>query len=204
MEYIFRRSALLPTVFFNGLGALSRIFLGVAAAIALSSAQAQTKVLFQTNAGEFTVELDAEKASKTVDNFLHYVRDKHYDGTIFHRVIDGFMVQAGGFNAAMIQKPTRPPIVLEANNGLRNERGTIAMARTNIPNSATSQFFINVVDNDNLNAPKPDGFGYAVFGKVVSGMDVIDKIRLVPVGNRSGMQNVPLQNVTITSASIVK
>ena len=194
----------MPTVFFNGLGALCRIFLGVAAVIALSSAQAQTKVLFQTNAGEFTVELDAEKAPKTVDNFLHYVRDKHYDGTIFHRVIDGFMVQAGGFNAAMIQKPTRPPIVLEANNGLRNERGTIAMARTNIPNSATSQFFINVVDNDNLNAPKPDGFGYAVFGKVVSGMDVIDKIRLVPVGNRSGMQNVPLQNVTITSASIVK
>ncbi len=194
----------MPTVFFNGLGALCRIFLGVAAAIALSSAQAQTKVLFQTNAGEFTVELDAEKAPKTVDNYLHYVRDKHYDGTIFHRVIDGFMVQAGGFNAAMIQKPTRPPIVLEANNGLRNERGTIAMARTNIPNSATSQFFINVVDNDNLNAPKPDGFGYAVFGKVVSGMDVIDKIRLVPVGNRSGMQNVPLQNVTITSASIVK
>ena len=194
----------MPTVFFNGLGALSRIFLGVAAVIALSSAQAQTKVLFQTNAGEFTVELDAEKAPKTVDNFLHYVRDKHYDGTIFHRVIDGFMVQTGGFNAAMIQKPTRPPIVLEANNGLRNERGTIAMARTNIPNSATSQFFINVVDNDNLNAPKPDGFGYAVFGKVVSGMDVIDKIRLVPVGNRSGMQNVPLQNVTITSASIVK
>ena len=194
----------MPTVFFNGLGALSRIFLGVAAVIALSSAQAQTKVLFQTNAGEFTVELDAEKAPKTVDNFLHYVRDKHYDGTIFHRVIDGFMVQAGGFNAAMIQKPTRPPIVLEANNGLRNERGTIAMARTNIPNSATSQFFINVVDNDNLNAPKPDGFGYAVFGKVVSGMDVIDKIRLVPVGNRAGMQNVPLQNVTITSASIVK
>ena len=194
----------MPTVFFNGLGALCRIFLGVAAVIALSSAHAQTKVLFQTNAGEFTVELDAEKAPKTVDNFLHYVRDKHYDGTIFHRVIDGFMVQAGGFNAAMIQKPTRPPIVLEANNGLRNERGTIAMARTNIPNSATSQFFINVVDNDNLNAPKPDGFGYAVFGKVVSGMDVIDKIRLVPVGNRSGMQNVPLQNVTITSASIVK
>ena len=194
----------MPTVFFNGLGALRRIFLGVAAVIALSSAQAQTKVLFQTNVGEFTVELDAEKAPKTVDNFLHYVRDKHYDGTIFHRVIDGFMVQAGGFNAAMIQKPTRPPIVLEANNGLRNERGTIAMARTNIPNSATSQFFINVVDNDNLNAPKPDGFGYAVFGKVVSGMDVIDKIRLVPVGNRSGMQNVPLQNVTITSASIVK
>ena len=194
----------MPTVFFNGLGALCRIFLGVAAVIALSSAQAQTKVLFQTNVGEFTVELDAEKAPKTVDNFLHYVRDKHYDGTIFHRVIDGFMVQAGGFNAAMIQKPTRPPIVLEANNGLRNERGTIAMARTNIPNSATSQFFINVVDNDNLNAPKPDGFGYAVFGKVVSGMDVIDKIRLVPVGNRSGMQNVPLQNVTITSASIVK
>jgi len=178
--------------------------LSLTLACAISAAQAQTKVLFQTSAGEFTVELDAEKAPKTVDNFLHYVRDKHYDGTIFHRVIDGFMVQAGGFNAALIQKPTRSPIVLEANNGLRNERGTIAMARTNIPNSATSQFFINVVDNDNLNAPKPDGFGYAVFGRVVSGIEVIDKIRLVPVGNRSGMQNVPLQNISITSASIVK
>jgi len=180
------------------------LVVGLTLACALPGAQAQTKVLFQTSAGEFTVELDAEKAPKTVDNFLRYVRDKHYDGTIFHRVIDGFMVQAGGFNAALIQKPTRGPIVLEANNGLRNERGTIAMARTNIPNSATSQFFINVVDNDNLNAPKPDGFGYAVFGHVVSGMEVIDKIRLVPVGNRSGMQNVPLQNISITSASIVK
>ena len=162
------------------------------------------RVKFQTNYGDFVITLDAVKAPKTAANFRAYVNDGFFDGTIFHRVIDGFMVQAGGFNAAMIQKPTRPPIVLEANNGLRNERGTIAMARTNIPNSATSQFFINVVDNDNLNAPKPDGFGYAVFGKVVSGMDVIDKIRLVPVGNRSGMQNVPLQNVTITSASIVK
>lgn len=189
---------------FTGQSSVGRFLLGLAAALALTAAQAQTRVLFQTNAGEFTVELDAEKSPKTVENFLHYVRDKHYDGTIFHRVIDGFMVQAGGFNAAMIQKPTRPPIVLEANNGLRHERGTIAMARTSIPNSATSQFFINVVDNDNLNAPKPDGFGYAVFGKVVSGMEVIDKIRLVPVGNRSGMQNVPLQNVTITAASILK
>jgi peptidyl-prolyl cis-trans isomerase A (cyclophilin A) len=161
-------------------------------------------VVFQTSAGEFTVELDPDKSPKTVDNFLHYVRDKHYDGTIFHRVIDGFMVQAGGFNAAMIQKPTRAPIALEANNGLRNERGTIAMARTNNPNSATSQFFINVVDNENLNAPQPDGFGYAVFGRVISGMEVIDKIRLVPVGNRAGMQNVPLQSITINSVRTIK
>ena len=194
----------MQTDYFNYRRVLTSLLLCLAAANVFPAAPAPVKVVFQTSAGEFTVELDPDKSPKTVDNFLHYVRDKHYDGTIFHRVIDGFMVQAGGFNAAMIQKPARAPIALEANNGLRNERGTIAMARTNIPNSATSQFFINVVDNENLNAPQPDGFGYAVFGRVISGMEVIDKIRLVPVGNRAGMQNVPLQSITINSVRTIK
>lgn len=176
------------------------------ASVSLMSAHAQAapSVQFQTSLGDFVIELDAEKAPKTVENFLQYVKDKHYEGMIFHRVIDGFMVQGGGFNAAMAQKPTRAPIPLEAANGLRNDRGTIAMARTGNPNSATSQFFINVVDNAGLNAPQPDGFGYAVFGKVSSGMDTIDKIRTVPTGNKSGMQNVPLAPVTIESVRLLK
>ncbi len=167
-------------------------------------AQAATSVQFQTSAGDFVIELNAEKAPKTVENFLQYVNDKHYEGTIFHRVIDGFMVQGGGFTAAMAQKPTRGPIPLEASNGLRNDRGTIAMARSGNPNSATSQFFINVVDNAGLNAPQPDGFGYAVFGKVSSGMETIDKIRTLPTGNKAGMQNVPLTPITINAVRILK
>jgi len=167
-------------------------------------AQAATSVQFQTSAGDFVIELNAEKAPKTVENFLQYVNDKHYEGTVFHRVIDGFMVQGGGFTAAMAQKPTRGPIPLEASNGLRNDRGTIAMARSGNPNSATSQFFINVVDNASLNAPQPDGFGYAVFGKVSSGMETIDKIRMLPTGNKSGMQNVPLAPVTINAVRLLK
>ncbi len=167
-------------------------------------AQAATSVQFQTSAGDFVIELNAEKAPKTVENFLQYVNDKHYEGTIFHRVIDGFMVQGGGFTSAMAQKPTRGPIPLEASNGLRNDRGTIAMARSGNPNSATSQFFINVVDNAGLNAPQPDGFGYAVFGKVSSGMETIDKIRTLPTGNKAGMQNVPLTPITINAVRILK
>ena len=167
-------------------------------------AQAATSVQFQTSAGDFVIELNAEKAPKTVENFLQYVNDKHYEGTIFHRVIDGFMVQGGGFTAAMAQKPTRGPIPLVASNGLRNDRGTIAMARSGNPNSATSQFFINVVDNAGLNAPQPDGFGYAVFGKVSSGMETIDKIRTLPTGNKAGMQNVPLTPITINAVRILK
>lgn len=169
-----------------------------------NAAEAAPKVLVKTSAGDFTLTLNAEKAPITVKNFLQYVGDKHYDGTIFHRVIDGFMVQAGGFTPTMQEKPTRAPIALEANNGLKNVRGSIAMARTMNPNSATAQFFINVVDNPNLNAPAPDGHGYAVFGTVTQGMDVVDKIRKVPTGFKSGYNDVPLAPVTIQSITLLK
>ena len=162
------------------------------------------RVKFTTSLGEFVVEIYPDKAPKTVENFLQYTKDKFYDGTIFHRVMDGFMVQGGGFTADMQQKPTRPPVPLEASNGLKNDRGTIAMARTGNPNSATSQFFINVQDNASLNAPSPDGHGYTVFGKVVSGMEVIDKIRVAPTGNKGPFQNVPLTTISIQSATSVK
>ena len=184
-----------------------RAFMGltIAGAWCLGAhAQAAPSVQFQTSAGDFVIELNAEKAPKTVENFLQYVNDKHYEGTVFHRVIDGFMVQGGGFTVAMAQKPTRGPIPLEAANGLRNDRGTIAMARSGNPNSATAQFFVNVVDNPGLNAPQPDGFGYAVFGRVSSGMETIDKIRMLPTGNKSGMQNVPLTPITINFVRILK
>lgn len=169
-----------------------------------NAAEAAPKVLVKTSAGDFTLTLNAEKAPITVKNFLQYVGDKHYDGTIFHRVIDGFMVQAGGFTPNMQEKPTRGPIALEANNGLKNVRGSIAMARTMNPNSATAQFFINVVDNPNLNAPAPDGHGYAVFGTVTQGMDVVDKIRKAPTGFKSGYSDVPLAPVTIQSITLLK
>ena len=173
-----------------------------AAALPGQAADPAPRVKLSTTAGDIVVELAPAKAPKTVRNFLQYVADKHYDGTVFHRVIDGFMVQGGGFTADMVQKPTRDPVALEADNGLKNDRYTIAMARTSNPNSATSQFFINVKDNDMLNAPKPDGYGYTVFGKVVAGQDVVDKIKAVPTGNKSGMQNVPLQPITIQSATL--
>ncbi|HSX95335.1 MAG TPA: peptidylprolyl isomerase [Hydrogenophaga sp.] len=190
--------------------ALARLTAGLATALALSlplAAPAQDKsprVRLSTSLGDIVVELDAAKAPKTVENFLQYVNDKHYDGTVFHRVIGNFMIQGGGFTTDMQQKATRAPIALEASNGLKNDRGTIAMARTSNPNSATSQFFINVVDNAGLNAPSPDGHGYTVFGKVVAGMDVVDKIRAVPVGNRGMHQNVPQTPVTIVKASLEK
>ena len=154
--------------------------------------------------GDIVLELNPAKAPKTVANFLQYVQDKHYDGTVFHRVIDGFMVQGGGFTADMAQKPTRAPVALEAANGLKNDTYTVAMARTGNPDSATAQFFINVKDNTMLNAPKPDGHGYAVFGKVVEGKSVVDKIRTVPTGNKGGMQDVPSTPVTITTATLLK
>ena len=172
----------------------------------VSPAHAQTapQVKFATSMGDIVVQLDPAKAPKTVENFLQYVKDKHYDGTVFHRVIDGFMIQGGGFTPDMVQKPTRAPIVLEANNGLKNAPYTIAMARTNVPDSATAQFFINVANNDMLNAPQPDGHGYAVFGKVVQGQAVVDKIRTVATGNRGMHQNVPTTAVTITAATLLK
>jgi len=174
---------------------------------AMAAAHAQ-KVKFQTTAGDIVVELDAAKAPKTVANFVQYVKDGQYTGTIFHRVIGTFMIQGGGFTPDMKEKPTRPPIPLEADNGLRNARGTIAMARTNVPDSATSQFFINVGDNDRLNGTGP-GNGYAVFGKVVSGMDVVDKIRAVPTTTRTapnGMPHgdVPVEPIIIKKATLEK
>ena len=167
-------------------------------------AQAQ-KVKLDTSLGTIVLELDREKAPKTFDNFLQYVKAGHYDGTIVHRVIADFMVQGGGMKPDMSEKPTRPPIPLESRNGLSNVRGTVAMARTMVPDSATAQFFINVKDNAFLDqANSRDGNGYAVFGKVVAGMDVVDKIRAVPVGDKAGHQNVPLEAVTIKKATLEK
>ena len=186
--------------------ALALASIATAATIFIAPVHAQTapRVKLATSMGDIVVELNPAKAPKTVENFLQYVADKHYDGTIFHRVIDGFMVQGGGFTADMQQKPTKAPIPLEAANGLKNDTYTIAMARTGNPHSATAQFFINVKDNAMLNAPQPDGHGYAVFGKVVSGTEVVDKIKGVPTGNKGPFQNVPTTPVTITSATLLK
>ena len=162
------------------------------------------RVKLATSLGDIVLELNPGAAPKTVENFLLYVNDKHYDGTIFHRVIDCFMIQGGGFTADMQQKATRAPIPLEAKNGLKNDKYTIAMARTGNPNSATAQFFINVANNDSLNAPKPDGYGYAVFGKVVEGTETVEKIRTVITGTRGMHQNVPTTPVTITSATVLR
>ena len=174
--------------------------------LATTSVAAQTppQVELNTSLGAIVLELDAAKAPKTVANFLQYVNSKHYDGTIFHRVIDGFMIQGGGFDAQQQQKPTRAPIQLESKNGLKNDAYTIAMARTANPHTATAQFFINVKDNANLNAPQPDGYGYTVFGKVVQGRDVVDKIKAVPTHNRGGaFLNLPTTPVVIQSATVL-
>jgi len=161
-------------------------------------------VKLHTNLGIITLELDAEKAPKTVANFLQYVEDGHYDNTIFHRVIDGFMIQGGGFMPDMAQKATRDPVENEAANGLKNEPYTIAMARTPDPHSASAQFFINVSDNDFLNyrSPTPQGFGYCVFGKVVEGQEVVDAIKKLKTGNRAGHQDVPVEDVIIEKAEV--
>lgn len=163
-------------------------------------------VKLQTTKGDITIELNAEKAPETVKNFLEYVNSGFYNGTIFHRVINNFMIQGGGFDPDMKQKQTRAPIKNEAANGLGNDNYTIAMARTGDPQSATAQFFINVKDNGFLNytAPTQQGYGYCVFGKVVEGKDVVDAIRKVQTGSRSGFQDVPLENVVITKAEVVK
>ncbi len=165
-------------------------------------AQAQ-KVRLATSQGDIVLELDAQKAPKTVANFLAYVKAGHYDGTIFHRVIENFMIQGGGMGADMQEKPTRAPIALESRNGLTNQRGTLAMARTSVPDSATAQFFINVVDNAFLDqANSRDGNGYAVFGRVVEGMDVVDKIKAAPLAGRGGaQQHVPQTAIVIRKAT---
>ncbi len=176
----------------------------VGVAMAAPAAAANPRVRFETSKGSFVVELEQAKAPITVGNFLEYVRSGFFDGTIFHRVIPGFMVQGGGFTADMQQKPAREPIVNESANGLANKRGTLAMARTADPNSASSQFFVNLVDNSFLDkASARDGVGYCVFGKVVEGMSVLDAIAAVPTGNVGAYQNVPLQPVVIKKASVV-
>jgi peptidyl-prolyl cis-trans isomerase A (cyclophilin A) len=183
---------------------LSTLFVVLGLAFA-AGAHAQQRVKLQTSAGDIVIEVQRDYAPATVDNFLSYVRFRHYDGTIFHRVISNFMIQGGGMDARMAERPTKAPIKLEARSGLTNVRGSVAMARTSDPNSATSQFFINVVDNPSLDADKArDGHGYAVFGKVVQGMEVVDKIREVPVKESNGHRNVPTMPVTIIKATILE
>ena len=162
-------------------------------------------ILMTTTVGAMTLELDADNAPKTVENFLSYVSNGFYDGTIFHRVINNFMVQGGGFTAEMEQKATQAPIENEANNGLKNGHGTIAMARTQDPHSATAQFFINVQDNDFLNhtGENMQGWGYAVFGKVTDGEEVLDKIRGVQTGSQAGHQDVPVEPIIIESVTLI-
>ena len=191
---------------YTALGVMASAGLNVTANA--QSTQAQTNMLpqvtLQTSMGNIVVEVDTKNAPATAANFLQYVREGFYDGTIFHRVIGNFMIQGGGFTPYMEQKQTRPAIQLEISQQLRNTRGTIAMARTANPNSATSQFFINVVDNPNLDAPNPDGYGYAVFGRVVSGMDVVDRVRRVQTVTSGGHQNVPATPVIIEKATITQ
>ncbi len=192
---------------------------GAEPAVTSTASATSKKVKFTTNKGSFVIELNEQKAPITVANFLQYVEQKHYDGTVFHRVIDDFMIQGGGFSIdgkVLSEKPTGKGIKNEASNGLLNQRGTVAMARTNDPNSATAQFFINVADNAMLDAPKPDGYGYAVFGKVTSGMDVVDAIKAVSTNSQTirmrhpatgqaidaPADNVPVEPVVIESATI--
>ena len=179
--------------------------LAAAALAACSLPALAQKVRLATSAGDIVIEMEAEKAPKTVANFLQYVKAGHYDGTIFHRVIENFMIQGGGYTAELKQKPTRAPIELESRTGLSNRRGTVAMARTADPNSATAQFFINVQDNAFLDQPNArDGQGYAVFAKVVAGMDVVDRIRSVPTRAAGMQQNLPATPVTIDKATVEK
>ena len=176
----------------------------LAASCLLSAHALAQKVRLTTAMGDIVLQLDAEKAPKTVANFVQYVKAGQYNGTVFHRVIDGFMIQGGGMTPDMEEKPTRAPIPLESKNGLSNQRGTVAMARTQVPDSATAQFFINLADNNRLDAANsPDGNGYAVFGKVTEGMDVVDKIRAVPTGNKAGHQNVPQTPILINKTTIL-
>jgi cyclophilin family peptidyl-prolyl cis-trans isomerase len=195
----------------TGIAASLVCFLAVAAPAAQSAPKAQSpaaanpRVLLETSKGNILIELNADKAPKTVKNFLDYVNSGHYAGTIFHRVIPGFMIQGGGFTGDMKEKENRPPIQNEADNGLQNQRGTLAMARTPDPNSASDQFFINVANNGFLNhrGKTAEGWGYAVFGKVVEGMDVVDAIVKVSTTTKGPYQNVPVEPVVIRKASVV-
>ena len=182
---------------------LARFAAGATLALAALSPQAAPTVEMQTSMGAIVIELDAEKAPLTVKNFLQYAIDGFYNGTIFHRVIEGFMIQGGGFTKDMGEKPTGAQIPNEAKNGLKNQRGTIAMARRAEPHSATAQFFINHKDNDALDYPSRDGWGYAVFGKVTQGLDVVDKIAKVRTGNRGMFQDVPVEPVVIQSVKVI-
>ena len=179
------------------------VFFGVTLGAAVMAAEAP-QVSIKTSMGDIVVELDQEKAPKSVANFLSYVKKGHYKGTIFHRVIDGFMIQGGGMNAKLVQKSTDKPVVNEAQNGLKNVPYSLAMARSGDPHSATSQFFINVAENTSLDYPGRDGFGYTVFGKVVEGQEVVDKIKGVLVDDVRGQQNVPVIPIVIKSATLVK
>ncbi len=184
---------------------LSRLILAAATLASLAVPALAETVRLKTSLGDIVLQLDREKAPKTVENFVGYVKSRHYDGLIFHRVIDGFMVQGGGMTPDLTERPTRPPIPLESRNGLSNVRGSIAMARTAVPDSATSQFFINVADNLRLDqANARDGEGYAVFGRVVEGMDVVDKIRLLPTQPRGTHGNLPVTPVLIIKATLEK
>lgn len=175
------------------------------AGIACAEGKAKNPIVkMETSLGNIKIELFEKKAPISVKNFLGYVDKGFYNGTIFHRVINGFMIQGGGFTADLVQKPTNAPIRNEAGNGMRNDRGTIAMARTGMPDSATSQFFINVANNDMLNRPNPDGYGYAVFGRVIEGMDVVDRIKAVKTGYSHGMGDVPELQVVIKSVKVLK
>ncbi len=185
------------------LGALAgAAFATTLAAFPAIAQTANPRVEFKTNRGAIVIEVFQDKSPKSAANFLQYVKDGHYKGTIFHRVIDGFVVQGGGFDAKMTQKSTRAPIANEASNGIKNDRGTLAMARTSDPNSATSQFYINLSNNDALNFRGP-GSGYAVFGRVVQGMDVVDKIAKSPTGNVGPFQDVPREPIVVESAAVV-
>ena len=186
-------------------GPTAKTLAAMACALGLSSPAWAQKVKLATSAGDIVISLDAAKAPKTVANFLSYVNAGHYNGTIFHRVIPSFMIQGGGMTADMKEKTTRAPIALESKSGLSNVRGSVAMARTGDPNSATAQFFVNVNDNSRLDAANArDGNGYAVFGQVVSGMEVVDKIRAVPTGSKGPHDDVPDTPITITKATLEK
>lgn len=192
--------------FFRGLPLASLFCLSLGCAVIAEdlAAAATPKAEFKTSMGSFVIELYPDKAPKTVANFIQYVDEGFYSGTIFHRVIPNFMIQGGGHLANLDRKPTRQPIEIESRNGLKNDAGWVAMARTAAPNSASSQFFINVVNNDGLNHPNPDGHGYTVFGKVISGMDVVEKIRKTPTGGSGGMRDVPTTTIVIESAKMLK